>query len=123
MDARRKRRLIVLGAGILLFAIGLSLAWRYTPLREMITIENVVGFIDDSSGKWWTPIVLALVYTPASVIMFPRPLLTLMEPSVQKFTRDFGRRVAEPDGPAHIYGSLPTTPVAATDGAAKGGTP
>lgn len=39
--------------------------------------------------------------------LFPRPLLAVMEPSVQKFTRDFGRRVAEPDGPPHIYGSLP----------------
>jgi NADH-quinone oxidoreductase subunit M len=51
--------------------------------------------------------------------LFPRPLLVVMEPSVAKFTRDFGRRVAEPDGPAHIYGSLPAAPVAQ----AKGGTP
>jgi NADH-quinone oxidoreductase subunit M len=40
--------------------------------------------------------------------LFPRPALALMEPSVQKFVRDFGHRVAEPNGPAHIYGSLPT---------------
>jgi hypothetical protein len=39
--------------------------------------------------------------------LFPRPALRLMEPSVQKFVHDFGRRVAEPNGPAHIYGSLP----------------
>ncbi|HEY5944703.1 MAG TPA: NADH-quinone oxidoreductase subunit M, partial [Kofleriaceae bacterium] len=44
--------------------------------------------------------------------LFPRPLLAVMEPSVQKFTRDFGRRVAEPDGPPHIYGSLPPPPSA-----------
>jgi phospholipase D1/2 len=82
MDAKRKRWLIALGAGLLLLAVGLSLAWRYTPLREVITIENVVGFIDDFSGKWWAPIVLALVYTPASVIMFPRPLLTMAAAAV-----------------------------------------
>jgi uncharacterized membrane protein YdjX (TVP38/TMEM64 family) len=82
MDAKRKRWLIALGAGLLLLAIGLSLAWRYTPLREVITIENVVGFIDDFSGKWWAPIVLALFYTPASVIMFPRPLLTMAAAAV-----------------------------------------
>ena len=40
--------------------------------------------------------------------LFPRPLLVVMEPSVQKFVRDFGRRVGEPDGPTHIYGNLPT---------------
>jgi NADH-quinone oxidoreductase subunit M len=51
--------------------------------------------------------------------LFPRPLLVVMEPSVQKFTRDFGRRVAEPDGPAHVYGSLPQKTAQAT----KGGRP
>lgn len=82
MDAKRKRWLIALGAGLLLLAVGLSLAWRYTPLREVITIENVVGFIDEFSGKWWAPIVLALFYTPAAAIMFPRPLLTMAAAAV-----------------------------------------
>jgi phospholipase D1/2 len=82
MDARRKRWLIALGVAVLLIAIGLSLAWRYTPLREVITIQGVVGFIDDFAGKWWAPIVLALFYTPASVIMFPRPLLTMAAAAV-----------------------------------------
>ena len=82
MDAKRKRWLIALGAGLLLAAIGLSLAWRYTPLREVITISNVVAFIDDFSGKWWAPLALTLFYTPASVIMFPRPLLTMAAAAV-----------------------------------------
>jgi NADH-quinone oxidoreductase subunit M len=60
--------------------------------------------------------------------LFPRPLLQVMEPSVQKFTRDFGKRVAEPDGPAHIYGQQPTPPAppappVADATAEKGGTP
>jgi NADH-quinone oxidoreductase subunit M len=38
--------------------------------------------------------------------MFPRPLLVVMEPSVQKFMRDFGRRVAECDGPTHTFGTI-----------------
>ena len=55
--------------------------------------------------------------------LFPRPLLRVMEPSVQKFVRDFGSRVAEPDGPAHIYGSLPPAPPPAAATAAKDTTP
>jgi NADH-quinone oxidoreductase subunit M len=56
--------------------------------------------------------------------LFPRPLLRVMEPSVQKFIGDFGRRVQEPDGPSHIYGTLPDpaapAPVAeGTDGGAR----
>ena len=37
--------------------------------------------------------------------MFPRPLLAVMEPSVNKFIREFGRRVGECDGPPHTFGS------------------
>jgi NADH-quinone oxidoreductase subunit M len=55
--------------------------------------------------------------------LFPRPLLHIMEPSVQKFTRDFGKRVAEPDGPPHIYGQLPPPPAAPVADNSKGGTP
>ncbi len=55
--------------------------------------------------------------------LFPRPLLRVMEPSVQKFVRDFGSRVAEPDGPPHIYGSLPPAPPTAAATAAKDTTP
>jgi NADH:ubiquinone oxidoreductase subunit 4 (subunit M) len=42
--------------------------------------------------------------------LFPKPLLTVMEPSVKKFVGDFGHRVGEPDGPPHIFGSLPKPP-------------
>jgi NADH-quinone oxidoreductase subunit M len=37
--------------------------------------------------------------------LFPRPLLAVMEPSVQKFLRDFGHHVNECDGAPHIYGA------------------
>jgi NADH-quinone oxidoreductase subunit M len=37
--------------------------------------------------------------------MFPRPLLAVMEPSVNKFIKDFDRRVGECDGPPHTFGS------------------
>ncbi len=55
--------------------------------------------------------------------MFPRPLLVIMEPSVQKFVRDFGRRVGEPDGPPHVFGTLPAAPPAAPTGAAPAAPP
>ncbi len=55
--------------------------------------------------------------------LFPRPLLRVMEPSVQKFVTDFGRRVGEPDGPPHLFGSLPPPPPAATAQANAGGRP
>lgn len=72
-----RNRLFQVLLGCLAAAGLLALAWRYTPLREVITLDNVVAFVRSSSGKWWAPLALALAYTPASVVMFPRPLLTL----------------------------------------------
>jgi len=73
---------------------------------------------DLKSHELVTFVILAVAIVAGG--LFPRPALRVMEPSVQKFVRDFGRRVAEPDGPPHVYGALPT-PVA--DAAAPGGTP
>ncbi len=60
-----------------LLLIGLALMWRYTPLAEWVTPERVTDYVEAMSGLWWTPIVIVLAYTPASLIMFPRPLITL----------------------------------------------
>jgi phospholipase D1/2 len=51
--------------------------WHFTPLRDFVTAERVLPWVEDFSGYWWAPIALALSYTPASLVMFPRPLLTL----------------------------------------------
>lgn len=72
-----RNRLFQVFLGCLAAAGLLAVAWRYTPLREVVTVDNVLAFVAGFSGKWWAPILLALAYTPASVVMFPRPLLTL----------------------------------------------
>jgi NADH-quinone oxidoreductase subunit M len=54
--------------------------------------------------------------------LFPRPILTTMQPSVDKFLHDYTKRLDEPDGPPHMYG-LPApaagsaAPAAPTGGA------
>ena len=58
-------------------ALALTLAWKFTDLSEVVTVEAVLGWIEALRGKAWAPFALALAYTPASVVMFPRPLLTL----------------------------------------------
>jgi NADH-quinone oxidoreductase subunit M len=45
--------------------------------------------------------------------VFPRPFLRVMEGSVQRFVVEQKQRLAEPDGPAHIYGQLPPPGTAA----------
>jgi phospholipase D1/2 len=62
---------------IALALIGLTLTWRYTPLAEVLTADRLSAWGQQISGYWWAPAVVMLAYTPASLIMFPRPLITL----------------------------------------------
>ena len=64
-------------AGFILASVILFAVWRWTPLKELVTAENVVRWVEGFSQFWWAPFALALAFTPASIVMFPRPLLTL----------------------------------------------
>lgn len=57
--------------------LGLALAWRYTPLAGLITADVIIAQAEAFSSRWWAPLIILLAYTPASVVMFPRPLITL----------------------------------------------
>ena len=66
---------IALIAGVIL---ALGAAWRWTPLGEMATAENIVAWTRTVRGMWWAPIVLMAAYTVGAFILFPRPVLTLV---------------------------------------------
>jgi len=55
----------------------LTLAWRYTPLSQFVTAERVIAWAESVGTLPWTPLVVMLAYTPACLVMFPRPLITL----------------------------------------------
>ena len=57
--------------------LALTLAWRYTPLAEVVTADNVIAWTEAFATRWWAPLALVSAYTVASVTMFPRPLITL----------------------------------------------
>ena len=61
----------------------LTAAWRWTPLAEIVTVENILRFTRAVNDTWWAPIVMVAAYTPGSLILFPRPVLTLV--SVMSF--------------------------------------
>lgn len=56
----------------------LFLAWRYTPLADVVTTERVMAWAQAVDQTWWSPLVVVAAYTPAAFIMFPRPLITLL---------------------------------------------
>ena len=63
-----------------LFALligALAAIWRFTPLAEVASADNVVAWTKAFAATWWAPIVVMAAYTPACFVMFPRPLITL----------------------------------------------
>jgi phosphatidylserine/phosphatidylglycerophosphate/cardiolipin synthase-like enzyme/uncharacterized membrane protein YdjX (TVP38/TMEM64 family) len=57
--------------------LALALAWRFTPLAQAVTPDKVIDWAEQFARHWWAPLAVMLAYTPASVVMFPRPLITL----------------------------------------------
>lgn len=76
VPARRGPRWSVL-VGIALILGALAAAWRYTPLSDIATADNLTSWARDLARYPWAPLALVLSYTPASFLMFPRPLITL----------------------------------------------
>ncbi|MEO7811708.1 MAG: VTT domain-containing protein [Usitatibacter sp.] len=76
VEPARKRPLLV-AVGIAAFAGALALLWRYTPLASVVTADNVISVAQRFDDHWWAPLLIVLAYTPASLVMFPRPLLTM----------------------------------------------
>ncbi len=64
-------------AGVVALVASLALVWRYTPLADVFTSDNVVDFTQMLARHWWAPLLVMLAYTPASFVMFPRPLITM----------------------------------------------
>lgn len=78
MSARRRRPAWGKLAGIALLLVAAAASWRYTPLRDYITAERMVAWADAVRATPWAPFAIVAAYTPAAVVMFPRPLLTLV---------------------------------------------
>jgi uncharacterized membrane protein YdjX (TVP38/TMEM64 family) len=72
----RNRAVVLLAVALALTGL-LTFVWRHTALAEVVTPDKVVAWFDGMSEKWWTPLVILAAYTPAMVVMFPRPLITL----------------------------------------------
>jgi phospholipase D1/2 len=62
---------------VIVFA-ALAAAWRWTPLAEYLTREKIGTWASAIGSTPWAPVVVVLSYTPACLVLFPRPVLTLI---------------------------------------------
>ncbi|HET7505281.1 MAG TPA: NADH-quinone oxidoreductase subunit M [Kofleriaceae bacterium] len=93
--------------GVVLGAIYLLWMFQKVFFGKLDKAKN--GKLPDLNGRelaTFIPLVIGIFLLG----VFPRPLLFVMEPAVQKFTRDFGRRITECDGPPHSYGTRSCDP-------------
>jgi NADH-quinone oxidoreductase subunit M len=87
--------------GVVLGAVYLLWMFQKVFFGKLDKAKN--GRLPDLDGRelaTFVPLVIGIFLMG----MFPRPLLAVMEPSVNKLIRDFGRRVPECDGPPHVFG-------------------
>lgn len=79
-ESRRRKRRPAWGkiALIVLACVALAAAWRWTPLAELVTAERIVGWARVIRETKWAPLAVIAIYTPATLVLFPRPLLTLL---------------------------------------------
>ena len=60
-----------------LVVLALTALWRWTPLAHVVNAETILDWAHDFGSRWWAPLLLMVSYTPACLVMFPRPLITL----------------------------------------------
>jgi len=65
-----------LGLAVALIA-GLTAMWKFTPLAYWLEPERVTSWAREFGGQPWAPVLVMLAYTPACIVMFPRPVITL----------------------------------------------
>jgi len=76
---RLRSAAIKLGVAALILG-GLTLlaaTWRYTPLAAWLTADQVIALANEFADRPWAPLAIIAAYTPACLLMFPRPLITL----------------------------------------------
>jgi hypothetical protein len=90
--------------GVILGAIYLLVMFHRVFFGKLDRAKN--GGLRDLSGRELA-VFIPLVIGIFAMGIAPRPIMRTMEPSVRDFLRTYNAHVQEPDGVAHIYGSLP----------------
>jgi phosphatidylserine/phosphatidylglycerophosphate/cardiolipin synthase-like enzyme/uncharacterized membrane protein YdjX (TVP38/TMEM64 family) len=61
----------------ILVIAALTALWKFTPLSALLEPQKITAWAKSAGSSWWTPLLVILAYAPASVVMFPRPVITL----------------------------------------------
>jgi uncharacterized membrane protein YdjX (TVP38/TMEM64 family) len=74
-DKRSLGRGAVVLAALVLLALLLAAAWRWTPLGEWIDLRATLERVASLRGAWYAPLVVAAIYVIGGFLMFPLTVL------------------------------------------------
>lgn len=104
--------------GVILGAIYLLYMFQKVFFGPLDKQKN--GKLPDLNGRELSVFVI-LALAIFAMGMFPRMILRSMEPTTRSFLNSYATRLAEPDGPPHLYGQPP--PAALSQSGAQPGSP
>jgi phosphatidylserine/phosphatidylglycerophosphate/cardiolipin synthase-like enzyme/uncharacterized membrane protein YdjX (TVP38/TMEM64 family) len=64
-------------AGVVALFVALAGMWQFTPVGEAFTPAHVTDWARAFGDTMWAPLIVLVAFTPAAIVMFPRPLITL----------------------------------------------
>ncbi|MGH7834559.1 MAG: TVP38/TMEM64 family protein [Candidatus Binatia bacterium] len=76
-SADRSYPVFLSAASILALLIGLAAAWQWTPLRFFIEPDRVTEWTRPFGTHPAAPAIVTAAYTLGTLVMFPRPILTV----------------------------------------------
>src|SRR5690349_20854078 len=80
MHAKRseaRRWALYVGLGFLALVLVLTAAWHWTPLHEYVQPLLIARKLHAIAKTPWMPLIVALIYIAASLVMFPNTVLCL----------------------------------------------
>jgi phosphatidylserine/phosphatidylglycerophosphate/cardiolipin synthase-like enzyme/uncharacterized membrane protein YdjX (TVP38/TMEM64 family) len=72
----RNYRWLKLAAAVCVVA-ALTAMWKFTPLAQWLEPDVVTSWAREFGDRPWAPLLVMAAYTPACILMFPRPVITL----------------------------------------------
>jgi len=69
--------LIGVAVGVATLAACLALFWHFGPAAVLTDALRTVQLARSVAHAPWVPLLIVLAYTPAAIVLFPRPLITL----------------------------------------------
>ena len=76
-DTPHIKRTVITLLSVLLFALLLAAAWRWTSLGEWLHITELLDNLSELRGSWLAPVIVSVVYIIGGLFVFPVTLMII----------------------------------------------